>query len=178
LKKIVQGGRHMDVSQATANLKSSNAAQRASAAEELAHLEDGAQSAALALVEATADPDESVRQWSTGALESLGPPAAGDAAALTKLAGDARLDVAYWAVTLLGRLGADGGRAEIVSALVNALTKHPQTAVRERAAWALGEIGPAAAAALPSLQSAAGNPGPRLSRLAKQAIEQISAKSS
>jgi HEAT repeat protein len=166
----------MDVSKATADLKSSDAARRAAAAEQLAHLEDGAQAAAMALVEATADSDESVRQWSTGALESLGPPAASDAAALAKLAGDARLDVAYWAVTLLGRLGTDAGRPEIVAALVSALTKHPEAAVRERAAWALGEIGTSAAAALSALQSASKNPSPRLSRLAKQAIGQISAK--
>jgi HEAT repeat protein len=166
----------MDVSQATADLKSSDPARRAAAAEQLAHLEDGAQSAAIPLVEATADSDESVRQWSTSALESLGPPAAGDAATLAKLSGDNRLDVAYWAVTLLGRLGADAGRAVIVSALVNALTKHSEEAVRERAAWALGEIGPSAASALPALQSAAGNSSPRLSRLAKQAIEQISTR--
>jgi len=166
----------MDVSRATADLKSSNMALRASAAELLAHLEDGAQAAAVALVNATADADESVRQWSTAALESLGPPAASDAASMAKLTGDPRLDVAYWAVTLLGRLGPDAGHADIVAALVCALDKHPETAVRERAAWALGQIGPAAAAGLPALQNAATQSGPRLARLAKQAVEQISAK--
>jgi hypothetical protein len=38
---------------------------------------------------------------------------------------------------------------------------------------ALGEIGPAAAAALPHLRKAAADPDPRLARLAQQAIDQI-----
>jgi HEAT repeat protein len=166
----------MDVVQATANLKSSDAAVRAAAAEQLAHLEDGAQAAAPALAVATADGDESVRQWATGALESLGPPAAGDTAELVKLLPDTRPDVAYWAATLLGRLGDGAGDAKTVAALITALNSHPEAAVRERAAWALGQVGPGAAAALPALQAVGGTTNPRLARLAKQAIEQISAK--
>ncbi|HEY2825959.1 MAG TPA: HEAT repeat domain-containing protein [Pirellulales bacterium] len=166
----------MDVPQATADLKSSDPALRAKAAEELAHLEDAAQPTAVALVVATADEDESVRQWATAALESLGPPSVQDAAALAKLLSDARLDVAYWAATLLGRLGPDAGDAKNVAALVCALDGHPGQAVRERAAWALGQVGPAAAGALPALQSATSDAQPRLSRLAKQSIEQISVK--
>lgn len=166
----------MDVSQATADMKSTDAALRAAAAEQLAHWEDGAQPAAIALVLATADVDESVRQWATAALESLGPPDPGQAAALAKLTSDLRLDVAYWAVTLLGRLGSDAGDVEIVAALICALDNHPEAAVSERAAWALGEVGSAAAAALPALQGAAAKTNPRLSRLAKAAIEQIAAK--
>jgi HEAT repeat protein len=166
----------MDVSQATADLKSSDAVVRAAAAEQLAHLEDGAQPAAVPLVLATADADESVRQWATAALESLGPPDPEQAAELAKLTSDPRLDVAYWSVTLLGRLGSDAGNADTVAALICALDNHPQSAVRERAAWALGEVGSAAAAALPALQGAQAKTDPRLSRLAKTAIEQISAK--
>jgi HEAT repeat protein len=166
----------MDVAQATADLKSSDAAVRAAAAEQLAHLEDGAQAAGPALAVATADADESVREWATGALESLGPPAAGDAPELIKLLSDTRPDVAYWAATLLGRLGASAGEAKTIAALICALDSHPEAAVRERAAWALGQIGAGATAALPALQVAGGTTSPRLARLAKQAIEQISAK--
>ncbi|HTQ39962.1 MAG TPA: HEAT repeat domain-containing protein [Pirellulales bacterium] len=162
----------MEVSLALAGLKSSDPAARAAAAEELAHLEDAAQPAAVALVGATADQDESVRQWATAALESLGPPAVGDVAELAKLLLDKRLDVAYWATTLLGRLESDAAAA--VPQLTGALQSHPETAVRERAAWALGQIGPAAAAAVPALNAAVGD-GPRLSRLAKESIQQISA---
>jgi HEAT repeat protein len=174
----------MDVPQLIAELKSPTATARAAAAEQLAHLEDGAQAAAVDLVQAAADDDDSVRQWASGTLESLGPPAATDADKLAKLLADPRNDVAYWAATLLGRLGAAANESgesilpcsEIVTGLTAALTSHPEIPVRERAAWALGQIGPAAIAAVPALQNAAAAAGPRLSRLAKQAIEQISAK--
>jgi HEAT repeat protein len=161
----------MDVSKATADLKSNDAAVRAAASEQLAHLEDGAQPAAVALVAATADADESVRQWATAALESLGPPAAGDVAALAKLLSDSRSDVAYWAATLLGRLEADATSA--VQQLAAALESHAEVAARERAAWALGKIGSSASAALPALEHAAASSQPRLSRLAKEAINNI-----
>jgi HEAT repeat protein len=162
----------MDVSQATADLKSNDSAVRAAAAEQLAHLEDGAQPAAVALVAATADEDDSVRQWATAALESLGPPDEKDIAALSGLLADGRLDVAYWAATLLGRL--ESVAAPAVPQLAAALESHAEVAARERAAWALGQIGPAAAAALPALQrAAASGSGPRLARLATQSIQTI-----
>ena len=164
----------MDVAQLTADLRSKDAATRAAGAEQLTHLEEGAQPAALELVLATADADESVRQWATAALESLGAPAAKDLPELAKLLGDGRLDVAYWAATLLGRLGL--AAAEAVPALSKSLDAHSEVAVREHCALALGQIGPAAASALTALNRAAADPRPRLSRLAKQAIEQISAQ--
>jgi HEAT repeat protein len=163
----------MDVAQLIADLQSKDATSRAAAAEQLTHLEEGAQPAALQLVLATADADESVRQWATAALESLGAPAAEDLPELAKLLADPRLDVAYWAATLLGRLGPAATPA--VTALVDSLGTHGEVAVRERCALALGQIGPAAISALAALQNAAADPRPRLSRLAKQAIEQITA---
>ena len=113
--------------------------------------------------------------WAHAALESLGPPAANDAAALAKLLSDEALDVAYWAATLLGRLGEDDGSScgAVVKPLVTALEHYPESAVRERAAWALGQIGPTAAEALPALQAAAAGTIPRLARLAKDAIGRI-----
>ncbi|HZZ27719.1 MAG TPA: HEAT repeat domain-containing protein [Pirellulales bacterium] len=164
----------MDVSQAVEKLKSSEASVRTAAAEQLAHLEEAAQPAAVPLVRATTDSEESVRQWASEALESLGPPAAGDASALGKLLADPHLDVAYWAAMLLGRLQTDA--AACVPQIVTALQSHPETTVREQAAWALGKIGPGATAALGALQKLATDPDARLARLAKQAIEQISSK--
>jgi len=164
----------LEIASLANDLKSADAPVRAKAAEELAHLVEGAQPAAVPLVLATSDADESVRQWATAALESLGPPRPSDVGKLAELLADSRLDVAYWAATLLGRLetGAGGG----VPNLAKALQSHPESAVRERCAWALGQIGPAACSALASLNRAAADPHPRLSRLAKQAIEQISSR--
>lgn len=147
---------------------------RAAAAEGLAHLEAAAQPAAIQLALATADADESVRQWATAALESLDAPAAEDLPQLEKLLANPRLDVAYWAATLLGRLGP--AAAPAVTALANSLETHAEVAVRERCALALGQIGPSAACALTALQRVGADPRPHLSRLAKQAIQQISAR--
>jgi HEAT repeat protein len=81
-------------------------------------------------------------------------------------------DVGYWAATLLGRLKADAAPAvDALAQAVGGSANH--LPVRQRSAWALGEIGPAAAVALPSLRNATGNLDPRLARLAQQAIGQI-----
>jgi len=161
----------MDTARLSNDLKSSDSSIRAAAAQQLAQLEAGAQAAAVDLVRATADDDDSVRQWATSALESLGPPRAADAGKLSKLLADPKPDTAYWAATLLGRLEADA--AMEVPQLASALDSHPEPAVRERAAWALGQIGPRAASSLPALELAAADSSPRLSRLAREAIARI-----
>jgi hypothetical protein len=57
----------------------------------------------------------------------------------------------------------------LAESLANALAQH----VRERAAWALGKIGPAAGSALPALEIAAAGDNARLARLAETAIESV-----
>jgi HEAT repeat protein len=168
----------MELDQLTADLKNTDVGVRASAAEQLAKLADDAQAAAVQLVTTMGDADSTVRDWVYAALESLGPPRAEDASSLAQLVNDKRLDVAYWAVTLLGRLGAaagfsSGDVAPVVSALTAVLQSHAEVAVRERAAWALGQIGAPAATAIPALQHAASDPTPRLSRLAQEALGKI-----
>jgi HEAT repeat protein len=160
-----------NLSQLIASLSARDADQRAQAAEQLAQLGADAQPAAVALVLACGDEAEEVRQWATSALEELGPPEATDVSQLISLIEAKSADVGYWAVTLLGRLKAQAAPA--VETLAHAVTESQHLAVRQRAAWALGEIGPAAAATLPTLRKAAGDPDPRLARLARQAIEQI-----
>jgi HEAT repeat protein len=152
-------------------LTSTDAAEQAAAAEALARLGHAAQPAASALVVALRAPDATTRDWATTALEELGPPPVGQVAELTELAEDESLDVAYWAVTLLGRTGS--GAAPAVPVLAKLLQSSPELAVRERAAWALGKLGRAAGPALPALRAAAASDEPRLGRLAKQAIDAI-----
>lgn len=154
-----------------AALSAPDAAKRAEAAEELAQLGPDAQPAAVALVVACGDEEEEVRQWATAALEQLRPPLASDMGQLATLIEARSPDVGYWAATLLGRL--KGEAAEAVDALAHAIAGQSDIAVRQRAAWALGEIGPAAATGLPSLRQAAGDADPRLSRLAQEAIGKI-----
>ena len=152
-------------------LSDGNVANRAQAAEQLAQLGSKAQPAAVALVLACSDEAEEVRAWVTSALEQMGPPEASDLGHLISFLEGRSPDVGYWAATLLGRLKAEAAPA--VDALAQAVAGSTHLSVRQRSAWALGEIGPAATAALPSLRNAAGNPDPRLARLAQQAIELI-----
>lgn len=151
-------------------LQSPDVAERAAAAESLCHAGPDAAPAVLELVQACAD-DETVAEWATAALEELGAPPTESLEPLTKLASDSKSPVAYWAVTLLGRLGpAAIGSEKVLAALLH---DSPDAAVQERAAWALGEIGAKSAAALAALNRAAQSTSPRLARLAKASLEQI-----
>jgi HEAT repeat protein len=160
-----------DVNTLIAQLSSSDASRQAAAAEALAHLGGDAQPAAAALVRACGNADSAVRDNSVAALEDLGPPPPGQIADLIQLSRDSSTDVAYWAITLLGR----GGEQAVssVPTLAQLLCSEADIAVRERAAWALGKIGPPAAAARPALRQAAASDSPRLSRLAKNALEAL-----
>lgn len=157
-----------DLGQLTTALRSGNAAARQQAADELASAPQ--QGAAVALVEACADADAALESIAA-ALEELGPPAAGDVAPLAKLLGSPSLDVAYWAATLLGRAGSDAASA--VPQLTQALSTHAELAVRERAAWALAEVGHASATARPALEKAAAGSDRRLATLAREALAKL-----
>ncbi len=153
------------------DLRSDDETIRAVAAESLYRLGPDAQPAVVQWVCVWADTSEIAREWVVGALEEIGPP---DPAALNELghlAATQEPDVAYWAITLLGRLG--GSAAPAVDALTHALSTHPATSVRQRAAWALGKIGPAASDALGALRSACTSSDVRLARLAARAVPQI-----
>ena len=71
----------------------------------------------------------------------------------------------------LGRLEARAATA--VPALSTALAHHAELAVRQRAAWALGKVGPAAASARDALTQAAASPDPPLASLAHEALDSI-----
>lgn len=161
----------MEVPQAIVALASDDALQRAAAAERLAQAAEDAKSAAVPLVRAAGDADESVREWAVAALESLGAPPTENQMELAALLSDPRLDVAYWSATLLGRLGAEA--KDSTAALAQALQSHPEMAVRQQAAQALAKIGRPAASAVAALQVASSSADPRLARVARQAMEAI-----
>lgn len=160
-----------EVSSLTSTLAHGSPAERIVAAEALARLGEGARPAAVALVNALELEDDALRDWLVAALEGLGAPSVDDAPTLAALVQKPALDLAYWAVTLLGRL--ESQAAPAVPQLAEALASHPEPAVRERAAWALGKIGPAAHAARASLEAAAKGGNARLARLAGEALSQI-----
>ncbi|MDX1964247.1 MAG: hypothetical protein SFX18_13925 [Pirellulales bacterium] len=125
----------------------------------------------MAVLPLTAHPHESIREQAVEICEGMQSPPAELAIPLTTYLPTARGDAAYWCVTLLGRLAGESVAA--ISVLATCLERHELLAVRERAAWALGKIGPAAQKARPSLEKAAAATDPRLSRLAKDALEAI-----
>ena len=146
---------------------------RAAAAEALCRAGESASPAATALVAACGDDDDSVREWAAAALEELGPPPSEQIAELIPLAAASHPLVAYWAVTLLGRGGEAANSA--VSTLEACLAPEKAIEVRQRACWALGKIGPAAASARAALAVAAADSDPRLARLAGEALALIPA---
>lgn len=152
-------------------LGSPDADVRLTAADMLGRAGELASAAAMHLVRACGDADERVREAVVAALEDLGPPPSGDVPGLAAIAAAAGPLEAYWAATLLGRLG--GGAAAAVPVLTTCVESAGDIAVRERAAWALGRIGPAAAAAREQLLRVAATGEPRLKRLVDEALAAI-----
>lgn len=150
---------------------SADLAARRSAAQQLAQQPDAAVSAAMSLVRATADPDETVREWVVSALEDLGPPPAEDLPSLIELLHDSQPDVVWWSATLLGRLGEDASQA--AHPLGELLGDSADSNVRQRAAWALGQLGKSAHDQLSRLQVAAASTDAPLARAAQEALDRI-----
>lgn len=160
-----------DVTALAAQLDSMNVDQRIAAAEALSHLAREARPAALPLVRAVGDENEEVREWVNSALEELGPPNVSDVETLADLLDDQNQNVGYWAATLLGRLERDA--VKTVPQLANILDSQAALHVRERAAWALGKIGPAASSAVDVLRRAMDSEDARLARCASDSLDRI-----
>jgi HEAT repeat protein len=164
----VDNSGNQDIAALLRRLSAANADERAEAAEGLCRAGEAASRAAVDLVRTCGDADDRVREWAVAALEELGAPSPDATKSLAELAGASDPLVAYWAVTLLGRSGAlAASAATVLAGLVDAAS---DMAVRQRAAWALGKIGPAAGAVRDALTRAAGNSDPRLARLATEAL--------
>jgi HEAT repeat protein len=141
------------------------------AAESLAQLGEEASPAAVALLQACEVEDEALCEWVVASLEQLGPPPAEDLPRICRqLAADHELS-AFWSASLLGRLHQEAAGA--VDSLGQAVEKSAHPAVRQRAAWALGQIGPAAQGAKRQLQEASVCSDPRTARLAQEALQAI-----
>ncbi len=160
-----------DIAQWIAQLSAADAATRAEAAERLCRAGLDAVPAAVPLVKACGDAHDEARDWAVAALEELGSPPPDAIGDLTALVGSGHALVAYWATTLLGRSGQAAAAA--TAALAAALDSGRDPSVAERAAWALGKVGPRAASARPALERAASAPNPRLARLAQEALAAI-----
>ena len=152
-----------------AELRSPDEGVRASAAENLCRAGTESAGAAVDLLAACGD-EETVRIWAVAALEDLGPPESGALEPLSDLVSSSNSLIAYWAATLLGRLGSGATASQDVIASV--LSSSEDAAVQERCAWALREIGATSGKALEALNQAAAASNQRLARLAKAALLQ------
>lgn len=128
-----------------------------------------------AVILLVADADEETRGWACEALESVIVPAPDEVSGLIELLRDkSDGEIEYWSATMLGRLGAIAGAATPV--LANCMLDSRCLAARERAAWALSEIGPPARSAMNALRQIGPEDPPRLQRLAATAIQSVVAR--
>jgi HEAT repeat protein len=122
--------------------------------------------------------NDEVRMWAAEAMETAVQPAAADIKALIDLmAASPDGEVCYWSATMIGRLGVQG--AETVEALERCLLNSNYLAAKERAVWALSQVGPDAVAALPALRTVIDEPDrhPRLTRMATEVIRRLTSRS-
>lgn len=162
-----------DASALATQLESADTQSRLRAAESLSRMAEAAAPAAVSLVRACGDTADELREFAVAALEDLGPPPPETIGQLITLVDHAGPLVAYWAATLLGRAGESAASA--VPALAKCVDSTAELSVRQRAAWALGKIGPAAGGGREALTRAARHDDPRLARLAAEALEAIDA---
>lgn len=118
------------------------------------------------------DDNEEIRDWACEALESHVTPMPNEVSELIELLRNTNEgEIEYWTATMIGRLGVVASGA--TGALANCLLESRCLAARERAAWALSEIGPAARAAVNALLQIGPDDPPRLQRLAASAIQSV-----
>ena len=153
-------------------LSSGDVEERLRAAEALCAIGQDASECTIALIDALADPNEGVREQAIAALEAIETPAVSDTSLLAVRLNHPTDDAAYWATTMLGRIGPSAAKATGPLAAVMA-NEERAASVRQRAAWALSKIGPPAADSVPPLQAAAKSADTRLASLAEKAIAAI-----
>ena len=161
----------MDLESALHQLRTGDTARQAEAAEALAGLGEGAQAAIPALVQYCGDADEGVRNWCVAALEEVGPPARNHLADLSAMAQAADSEVAFWAVTMLGRAGADAHEA--IPVLLERLQDRNVPTVQERSAWALGRVGQGSEPVILALQKVASHSGGPLAAQVQRALKKL-----
>jgi hypothetical protein len=118
--------------------------------------------------------DESALEEIVSQLESCGaPPAELRSELIAQLDhSDSDSLQRYWCLTLLGR-DSDSATEPETAAIAAYLAEQHDMEVRQRAAWALGQLATVAARTRPALEQAASATNPRLARLAQQALDEL-----
>ncbi|MDG2381361.1 MAG: HEAT repeat domain-containing protein [Pirellulaceae bacterium] len=143
------------------------AEQRAAAAEALAQLGAGCHAACVPLVRACGT-DEMTREWATAALEEIGAPLVDTIPDLIRLVDNDSPNVAYWAITLLGR--SEESAEQACDSLAKLICSDRDLSLRERAVWAVAKIGHQSPTLLDALKTASQSNHERLARLASGAF--------
>lgn len=152
-------------------LAHSDSARRLAAVKSLADLPTGTSVASLA-IPLVSDPDDQVSAMASDLLESSISPNLNelkDLISLLRSAKDGEME--YWAATCIGRLGP--AAADASASLAQCLLDSSFLAARERAAWALSQIGSGAKQAINALRQIGPEDPPRLQRLAATALQSI-----
>jgi len=148
---------------------------RRSAVRELFHFRPACVGLTAAVLPLVVDPDEQTRHWACESLDRVLKPELTELPDLIEtLRGTTDGEIEYWTATMIGRLGPDAASATGVLATV--LLDSSCLAARERAAWAISQIGPAARSAVNSLRQIGNDDPPRLRRLAESALAVVSGK--
>lgn len=157
------------IDQWSASLQSQSPERQSEALREVAAAEE-VSGIALACVSLAGSRHDEVRQRAAEALESTVQPTPIDLPGLIELLDAGRdSEISYWSATLLGRLGPVATPA--VETLARCAAESNYLAARERAVWALGQLGPCAASATPVLRQIAADAPPRLRELASETLE-------
>ncbi len=119
--------------------------------------------------------DETEQGCATDLLENCGVPSRSDAPFLCEQMRSRRASRVYWCSTLLGRLGQTvtepAERGQIQAELCNAINDDSiELSARERAAWAIGELGSVDGNCRAVLELRIGTAPPRLKRLLESAL--------
>ena len=129
---------------------------------------------AATVVALSGSENDEIRMWAAEAMETAIQPQKADMESLIEMmTASPDGEVCYWSATMIGRLGLLGAAA--VPALEDCLLNSNYLAARERAVWALSQVGPNAVAALTTLQELADQPDQhvRLSRLAAEVVRRL-----
>lgn len=114
--------------------------------------------------------DETLQNYATEALENCGPPRPEDHPSLELRLRSEKASEVYWSSTLLGRakeqMKKPGQAASVQQSLAAVIQRDSfDVSARERAAWAIHELGPADSDLKTQLQKMIPQAGPRLKRL-------------
>lgn len=158
-------------------LRSDDPKSIASAAQALAQTDALITSAAIPLASRVGTLDDDANEWMVAALERLRDPSSEDAAPLAQilksyLDAEANALQAYWAATLIGRIGPVAAPASC-SLLAECAGNASDKEVVSRSVWALAQFGAAAAPAQSTLKRMAETSTARTARYAQLAIDRI-----